>query len=90
MKFEGISVKRYSSTFTKSYFLDTRREFLKKAALLSGATGFSALPVSIQKALAIDPAPGQYIPRCRTCCFADAGKPFIRSFIWHAAGRARF
>ena len=38
--------------------MDTRREFLKKAALLSGATGFSALPLSIQRALAIDPAPG--------------------------------
>ncbi len=39
--------------------MDTRREFLKKAALLSGAAGvFSALPASIQKALAIDPSVG--------------------------------
>lgn len=39
--------------------MDTRREFIKKAALLSGATGFwGALPASIQKALAIDPEPG--------------------------------
>ncbi|MFD0793325.1 phosphocholine-specific phospholipase C [Mucilaginibacter litoreus] len=38
---------------------DTRREFLKKAALLAGATGLSnVLPASIQKALAINPAPG--------------------------------
>ena len=39
--------------------MDSRREFLKKAALLSGAgTLFSMLPPVIQKALAIDPAPG--------------------------------
>ncbi len=39
--------------------MDSRREFLKKAALLSGgATLFQLLPPVIQKALAIDPAPG--------------------------------
>src|ERR1043165_9492469 len=39
--------------------MDTRREFLKKASLLSGGAGlFNALPASIQKALAIDPQPG--------------------------------
>lgn len=39
--------------------MDSRREFLKKAALLSGAAGFSnVLPASIQRALAINPAPG--------------------------------
>ncbi|RFS19699.1 phospholipase C, phosphocholine-specific [Chitinophaga silvatica] len=39
--------------------MDNRREFLKKAALLSGAAGvFSALPASIQRAMAIDPQPG--------------------------------
>jgi phospholipase C len=39
--------------------MDTRRDFIKKAALLSGATGiFSALPTSIQKALAINPQAG--------------------------------
>lgn len=39
--------------------MDTRRDFLKKAMLLSGATGLSgAMPASIQRALAIDPAPG--------------------------------
>jgi len=38
--------------------MDSRREFLKKAMLLSGATGLRAsFPASIQKALAIDPAP---------------------------------
>ena len=37
----------------------SRREFLKKAMLLSGAAGVSQfLPVSIQKAFAIDPEPG--------------------------------
>jgi len=38
---------------------DNRREFIKKATLLSGAAGlFSVLPSSIQKAMAIDAAPG--------------------------------
>lgn len=39
--------------------LDTRRDFLKKAAMLAGAAGLSSiLPPSIQNALAINPAPG--------------------------------
>jgi phospholipase C len=39
--------------------MDSRREFLKKSILLSGAAGLSAMmPASIQKALAIDPAAG--------------------------------
>lgn len=39
--------------------MDTRREFLKKATVLSGGAGLlNALPASIQKALAIDPQPG--------------------------------
>lgn len=39
--------------------MDTRRDFLKKAVLLSGATGLSgAVPPSIQRALSIDPDPG--------------------------------
>jgi phospholipase C len=39
--------------------MQTRREFLKNAAILSGAVGFwGALEEPIRKALAIDPAPG--------------------------------
>jgi phospholipase C len=39
--------------------MDTRREFLKKAALLSGgASLMNMLPPVIQKAMAINPAPG--------------------------------
>lgn len=39
--------------------MDSRRDFIKKAALLSGGAGvFSSLPASIQKAFAINPAPG--------------------------------
>src|SRR5688572_32996893 len=39
--------------------MDTRREFLKRAALLSGAAGLAALPLdSIQRALAIEPEQG--------------------------------
>lgn len=39
--------------------MDTRREFIKKAGLLSGAMGMhSMLPAAIQKALAIEASPG--------------------------------
>lgn len=39
--------------------MDTRREFLKKALLFSGAAGISnAIPASIQRALTINPEPG--------------------------------
>ncbi|WP_152266775.1 phosphocholine-specific phospholipase C [Agriterribacter humi] len=39
--------------------MDTRRDFIKKAALLSGGTGLlSGLPPSIQKAFAINPEAG--------------------------------
>lgn len=39
--------------------MDSRREFIKKAALLSGGAGiWSALPASLQKALSINPEPG--------------------------------
>jgi len=39
--------------------MDTRRSFLKKAALLTGSAGLNnIIPASIQKALAINPAPG--------------------------------
>ncbi len=39
--------------------MDTRRDFIKKASLLSGGAGLlNSLPISIQQALAIDPAFG--------------------------------
>ncbi|MDF3078302.1 MAG: phospholipase phosphocholine-specific [Sphingobacteriaceae bacterium] len=39
--------------------MESRRDFLKKTALLTGAAGLSTiLPASIQRALAINPAPG--------------------------------
>jgi phospholipase C len=39
--------------------MDSRRDFLKKAAFLAAGAGFAgALPSSIQKAFAIDPPPG--------------------------------
>lgn len=39
--------------------MDTRRDFLKKAALLAGAAGMAEFfPASIQRAMAINPAPG--------------------------------
>ncbi len=39
--------------------MDTRREFIKKSMLLSGAAGITGmLPASVQRALAINPAPG--------------------------------
>src|SRR5689334_22618647 len=43
----------------KKLFMDSRRDFIKKASLLSGGAGLlNVLPMSIQKALAIDPAAG--------------------------------
>src|SRR6201985_1821846 len=38
--------------------MDSRREFLKKAAMLSGGLPFFSLPEAIQKALAINPEVG--------------------------------
>ena len=39
--------------------MDSRRDFIKKATLLSGAFGLSnVIPMSIQKAMAINAAPG--------------------------------
>lgn len=39
--------------------MENRRDFIKKAALLTGGSGLlGGLPASIQKAFAIDPAPG--------------------------------
>lgn len=39
--------------------MDSRRDFIKKAALLSGGAGlWGSMPASVQRALAIDPAPG--------------------------------
>jgi phospholipase C len=39
--------------------MDSRRDFIKKAAMLTGGAGLlGVLPPSIQKALAIDPSPG--------------------------------
>ena len=41
------------------YFMDSRRDFIKKAAFLAGGAGLmSMLPPPVQKALAINPAPG--------------------------------
>jgi phospholipase C len=66
--------------------MQTRRDFLKHAAILSGAVGvWGGLEGSIRKALAIDPAPGS--------SFLDAGHVVIlmqenRSFD-HAYGTLR-
>ena len=38
--------------------MDTRRDFLKKAMMFTGAAGMATLPMSIQKALAINPEIG--------------------------------
>lgn len=52
----------FYASFNYSYIhmnMDSRREFIKKAAILAGATGIAGvLPPSIQRALAIDPATG--------------------------------
>ncbi len=51
--------KRIKNQLLFSIMENTRREFIKKSLLLSGAAGLSILlPPSIQRALAIDPQPG--------------------------------
>jgi phospholipase C len=48
-----------SPPFNLYLFMDSRREFIKKAAVLAGSAGlWSALPTSIQKAFAINPQEG--------------------------------
>lgn len=56
---------------------DTRRQFLKKMGLLSGEAGLSSMvPLSIQRARAIDPLPGiTYMDAERG--HPHAGKPLI-------------
>src|SRR5579872_6588280 len=55
-----LTIDNYIATFKKqSLIMDTRREFIKKATLLSGMAGMNALiPASIQRALAIEPTAG--------------------------------
>ena len=53
----NLSAPRRGIYFTIN--MESRRDFLKKAALLAAGGGFAGLlPASIQKAFAIDPAPG--------------------------------
>ena len=66
--------------------MDDRREFLKKASLLSGGAGLlSVLPSAVAKALAIDPAAGSTYLDAEHVVFPNAGKPFFRSYLWNFA-----
>lgn len=62
--------------------MDTRREFLKKAALLSAGTGLlGTLPAAIQKALAIDPRPGStYLDAEHVVVLMQENRSFDHSF----------
>lgn len=62
--------------------MDTRREFLKKSMLLSGAAGLSTvLPASIQRALAINPAPGStYLDAEHIVILMQENRSFDHSF----------
>lgn len=62
--------------------MDTRRDFLKKAALLSGAAGlWEALPISIQNALAIDPEQGStYLDAAHVVILMQENRSFDHSF----------
>src|ERR1700754_4632899 len=58
-KLKIITIQKTHNSPPITYMSDTRRDFIKKAALLTGAAGIaSILPESIQKAMAINPAPG--------------------------------
>jgi len=53
------SIQHDTGIFYTFVLMDTRRDFIKKAALLTGAASLSGiLPASIQKAMAINPMPG--------------------------------
>src|SRR5258707_6790400 len=44
---------------TNNKKMDTRRDFIKKASMLAGAASLSGfLPTAVQRAMAINPAPG--------------------------------
>src|SRR5690606_11414655 len=62
--------------------MDNRRDFLKKAAMLSGAAGFSVfVPDSIKAALAIDPAPGStYLDAEHIVILMQENRSFDHSF----------
>ena len=68
---------------------DSRRDFLKKAALLAGATSFAnIIPASIQKQWLSMPRQAALIWMPNTL-YIDAGKPLFRSYLWYAARCAR-
>lgn len=62
--------------------MESRRDFIKKAAMLTGAAGlFSTLPPSIQKALAINPAPGStYLDAEHVVILMQENRSFDHSF----------
>jgi phospholipase C len=64
------------------HFMESRRDFIKKAATLTGGAGlFSALPSSIQKALAINPAPGTtYLDAEHVVILMQENRSFDHSF----------
>jgi phospholipase C len=62
--------------------MESRRDFLKKAALLTGgASLWSALPASIQRAFAIDPPPGStYLDAEHIVILMQENRSFDHSF----------
>ena len=70
--------------------MESRRDFLKKAALLAAAGGLAGvLPASIQRAFAIDPVPGStYLDAEHIVILMQENRSFDQ--LWQVAGRARF
>ena len=64
------------------FTMDTRREFIKNTALLSGGIAFSGmLPVSIQRAMAIDPKKGStYLDAENVVILMQENRSFQRMF----------
>lgn len=62
--------------------MDTRRAFLKKAALLAGTAAYwETLPEPIRKALAIDPAPGStYLDAAHVVILMQENRSFDHAF----------
>ncbi|HEY5370924.1 MAG TPA: hypothetical protein VIJ75_18220 [Hanamia sp.] len=66
--------------------MDTRREFLKKAMLLSGASSVAnVIPSSIQKALAINPQAGStYLDAEHVVILMQENSPLIIVLVRYA------
>jgi len=67
--------------------MDTRRDFLKKAAFLTGSAGLATLlPQSIQRAMAINPSPNSsFWDAEHVVIMMQENRSFDHCLRWHHA-----